>query len=186
MADCNEIEWDKWVYYDEASPTFLRWKVDRYGGKGSIIKVSGSPAGGITKYGYTRTKLFGSIYFNHRIIWTMLKGTITGGVQVDHIDGCRSNNIIDNLRLVSPSVNSRNMSSNGHNSSGVVGVRLRKDGYYSARWNDLNGKQKEKLFSISKLGEVVAFELAREYRKQIIEELNDLGAGYTERHGTIN
>ena len=39
-------------------------------------------------------------------------------------------------------------------------------------------------FTISKYGEQEAFRLAYEWREQKIKELNEQGAGYTERHGT--
>lgn len=64
MLNYNEINWNEWVYYDETSPTFLRWKVDRYSGKGGrIIKPhAGDVAGSFDNYGYSVTGLFFKFY----------------------------------------------------------------------------------------------------------------------------
>ena len=61
----------------------------------------------------------------------------------------------------------------------------KKHGYfrYRAMGMTLNGEKKTKSFSCNLLGEEQAFKLACEYREQNIRELNEQGAGYTERHG---
>ena len=116
----------------------------------------------------------------------MFNGWIDPELKIDHIDGNKGNNHINNLRLVTNFYNSRNSSIKSNNKSGVTGVTLKSSkGYscYSACWYGIDGKLKEKCFSILKLGEAEAFRLACEYRKQMIMELNAQGAGYTERHG---
>jgi hypothetical protein len=42
----------------------------------------------------------------HRIVWEWFNGDIPQGIHVDHIDGDKTNNHIDNLRLLSASENS--------------------------------------------------------------------------------
>ena len=74
------------------------------------------------------------------------------------------------------------------NTSGIVGVgfsRDKKSGATSAvaSWKPLNGKSKNKKFSVKKLGLLPAFKAAVEHRRKMIEELNAQGAGYTENHG---
>lgn len=188
MKDYNEIKWNDFVYYDETSPTFLRWKVDRKSGKnGNRLSAKvGDIAGGLDRNGgYYRTTILNSAYYNHRIIWALLNGSIDIDKQVDHLDGNRRNNNIRNLRLVTATGNSRNQAVPHNNKTGVIGVCL--DTYqnrYKAQWYDLNGKLKVKYFYISKLGKDSAFLLACKYRKEMIEELNAQGAGYTERHWT--
>jgi hypothetical protein len=43
----------------------------------------------------------------HRIIWMMFNGEIPEGLDIDHIDGNRENNVITNLRMVSHAYNLR-------------------------------------------------------------------------------
>lgn len=183
--DYNVIKWDELFYYDETSPTFLRWKVDRWSGKGGCIleKAADDIAGYIDVRGYVRTGLLGEMYLNHRIIWCLHHGSIDPEKRIDHINGDRADNNIRNLRLVSQLVNIRNQKLRRTNTSGVTGVRLTINNYYVACWYDLESNIKQKYFSVTKLGEAEAFRLACEYRKHMIEELNAQGAGYTERHG---
>lgn len=190
MKDYNAIKWNDFVYYDETSPTFLRWKIERRSGKGGIrlMKAVGEVAGYMNGDGYLSTKLFGSLYKNHRIVWCLFHNHIDHKLQIDHIDGDRGNNKIENLRLVTRTVNNRNSTVSRNNTTGVTGVSLmsNNDGnfYYTAHWQNLDGGFKQKYFSIDKLGETEAFRLACEYRTRMIKELNEQGAGYTERHGT--
>lgn len=183
--DYNSILWEDILYYDETSPTFLRWKTEIRRGLNYRIVVArvGDIAGAIDKKGYSRTKLHGKSYENHRIIWVLFYGAIDINLCVDHIDGDRYNNRIGNLRLTTHAINMRNQSIYSNNKSGVNGVHRTKTGYYVAEWGDINGKRKQKSFSISKFGEQDAFTMACEYREQKICELNSQGAGYTNRHG---
>lgn len=47
-------------------------------------------------------------FFSHRIIWSMLKGEIPQGMEIDHINGNTLDNRIDNLRIATRGQNSRN------------------------------------------------------------------------------
>jgi hypothetical protein len=58
-----------------------------------------------------------------------------------------------------------------------------KNEYWVAHWNDINGKQISKCFSIKKLGYDNAKELAIDARKEAIVQLNEQGAEYAENHG---
>lgn len=85
----------------------------------------------------------------------------------------------------------RNISIKSNNTSGFTGVHLVstlvKGVIYQswvATWSSLDGKSNRKWFSILKYGYEKAKELAIEYRKSKIEELNAQGAGYSDRHGT--
>lgn len=189
-VDYNTVKWEDIVYYDETSPTFLRWKVERRVGKGgcTVKMATGDVAGTVALLRYSSIRLFGNAYMNHRIIWVLFHGWVDPEIQIDHIDGNVDNNKIDNLRLVSHSANNRNSAIRCNNTTGITGVALHNDRgsryYYTAQWYTIDGKLKKKYFSISNLGETEAFRLACEYRKKMIEELNSLGAGYSERHGT--
>lgn len=191
MYDYNAIKWEDWVYYDETSPTFLRWKVERRAGKHGnvLLKAVGDIAGYISSNSnYSKTSLFGRQYRNSRIIWYLFCGEIDPELHIDHIDGNIGNNKIENLRLVSAAVNSRNRNCTVKcSTTGVIGVNLTKNGsylYYTAYWNNMNGEFERKHFSITKLGESEALRLACNHRQHMIDELNAVGAGYTARHGT--
>jgi hypothetical protein len=71
------------------------------------------------------------------------------------------------------------------NTSGCTGVNLNtRVNSWSAIWrNHSSGKRHTKSFSINKYGNDEAFRLACEYRTKMIEEQNELGAGYSEHHG---
>jgi hypothetical protein len=71
--------------------------------------------------GYLTGKILGRKVKAHRIAWAMHYGSWPQG-EVDHIDGDRSNNAAQNLRVVSPRQNSRNRGVTGRNTSGVLGV----------------------------------------------------------------
>ena len=50
----------------------------------------------------------------HRVIWFMFYGEIPEGMLVDHINGDRSDNRIENLRLVNHTDNSQNCTGKGY------------------------------------------------------------------------
>lgn len=59
----------------------------------------------------------------HQIIWKMHYGEIPKGKIIDHIDGNKINNRIENLRLVTPSQNAIHTKNlNRNNTSGYKGV----------------------------------------------------------------
>ena len=55
--------------------------------------------------GYKRVGLYGKRYSNHRIIWEMFNGAIPKGLNIDHINGKRDDNRIENLQLVTQTQN---------------------------------------------------------------------------------
>ncbi len=92
-------------------------------------------------------------------------------VEVDHIDRNRSNNMLDNLRWSTGSINQRNRTIAKNNSSGISGVTLdngNKPGW-RASWYDDN-KRHNKFFSIKKYGDEEAKQLAINYRKERAQE----------------
>lgn len=93
-----------------------------------------------------------------------------------------------NMRWITSKEQARNKGMNSNNTTGVTGVYWENSNRVSAtraiaKWVDLDGKQKSKSFSVNKFGRLPAFAEAVRYRKKMIEELNSLGAGYTEKHG---
>lgn len=182
----------KFFYYDESSPSCLRWKVTRLARIGNsdrmrLVVTKGDVAGHLRKDGYWTVKLFEESIKIHRIIYALHhpEEDITD-IIIDHRNGDSSCNKIDNLLKSSDYKNGKNKSKYKNNSTGVNGIYLKTGNYagsYVATYYTIDKKRRVKLFSISKLGDAEAFRLACEYREKMIAELNEQGAGYTERHG---
>ena len=79
--------------------------------------------GYVDMYGYIQAHINHKTYRVHRIIWEMLKGNIPDGYVIDHIDGNRCNNRIENLRLATPSQNVANSKGYGIYPKGVKAHR---------------------------------------------------------------
>lgn len=62
----------------------------------------------------------------HRVIWAICYGHWPEK-QIDHINGCRSDNRLSNLRIVSNADNSKNMKKSSCNTSGQTGVSWNKN-----------------------------------------------------------
>lgn len=177
---------DSLYYYDESSPSYLRWKVDRYCGKNlnRLIAAKGDPAGNLNPRGYWTVTVGESNAFAHRVIMALM-GFDVSKCQVDHIDRNRSNNKVSNLRLVSRIVNSRNLSKRVQNSSGITGVSLIQGNWglkAIAHWRE-DGRNRCKSFSVDKYGLTPALAMAARARDDSIKRLNSLGYGYSDTHG---
>lgn len=95
----------------------------------------------ITARGYRAGKIFGRMFYAHRVIWAMQTGEWPSAL-IDHKDTDRSNNRWDNLRQATPSQNQHNKRLTSANSSGIKGVsRHKRSGKWQANIS-LHGKQK--------------------------------------------
>lgn len=119
--------------YDEATGD-LFWKVDRCGAIPANTKAG-------TTDKYVLIKILGKTYKAHRVIWLMNYGEWPKG-DIDHIDGCKYNNRLSNIRDVSTSGNMQNQTrAHKCNKSGYLGVTKFGD---SNKWRariTLNKKQ---------------------------------------------
>ena len=122
--------------------------------------------------GYFSGKLLGASMRAHVVIWAYCHGEWPNG-EIDHIDGNRGNNRIENLRCVDKSTNQRNASLRVDNTSGQVGVYFNKA---SGRWRARINHNGRRVF----LGSFVSFEDAVTARKDAEAEL-----GYHENHGRV-
>lgn len=91
----------------------------------------GELAGHINTQGYVIIKYLGIAYKAHRLAWLLVNKEWPKG-DIDHIDGNKSNNAINNLRDVSRSINALNTSNISKNKSGYKGVSIH-NGKWRAR-----------------------------------------------------
>ena len=118
----------KYLTYDPESGT-LRWKVTL-----CSTAIAGNIAGTKTRKGYIRIQIKGHRYYAHRIAWTLTYGKIPDGYEIDHKDLDKTNNKINNLRLVTKSQNLSNRGKQHNNKTGVKGVSVcPQTGLYKAR-----------------------------------------------------
>jgi hypothetical protein len=85
----------------------------------------GSMAGNLNPDGYRRIKIDGRQFFVHKIVWLYVHGVMAKD-QLDHINHCKDDNRIENLREVSNQENHRNQPIYKNNTSGVPGVYWKK------------------------------------------------------------
>lgn len=178
-VDYNNPLIEELYYYSSSSPSGLRHKTDNKSKNPRQKKYKDDPAGCIRKN--TKSVLW-VVKINriplvaHRVVWKLFHGSISDSMVIDHIDGNSLNNSIENLRLVTQTINNRNHRKQINNTSGETGVRL-EGNRWRVQWADpVTGVQKTKSFNISKYGSA-AFDLAVEFRK------NKILSDYTSRHG---
>ncbi|EOV3349167.1 HNH endonuclease [Edwardsiella piscicida] len=154
------------VFLYDPHTGILKWKKDT-GKKRMVGKIAGHQD---TK-GYLAVGCFDKDHRVHRIAWEMSHGKIPDGMQVDHINGIKSDNRLSNLRLVYHQENQRNMAIPKSNNSGVLGVS----------WDARSGKWRAKIMINRKtvhLGRFPSIELAAKARKEA-----EIRYGFHENHG---
>lgn len=127
------MDFRDYLYYDETSPSCLRWKVQR--GKYKKGDVAGSISGKENNK-YWEVSVAGVRAKAHRVIQYWFYGVPVGSIEIpiDHKDRDTLNNKFRNLRAQSMSTNMRNrVSSRG--ASGLKGVTI-ESGKYRARIKD--------------------------------------------------
>ena len=103
-------------------------KYDKLSGRFTWIrgKRKGLFAGNISDRGYVRICFRGKRYAAHRLAWFFCFGYFPN-LQVDHINRCRADNRISNLRLLDQATNLLNRGVGKTNTSGITGVYLSGD-----------------------------------------------------------
>lgn len=97
-------------FSDERS--FRTWNA-RYAGREAFTSV--------TKNGYRCGRIFDKTYFAHRVCWVLAAGEWPAD-DIDHINGDRADNRLENLRSTTRTHNNRNRRRSSNNTSGVTGV----------------------------------------------------------------
>lgn len=82
----------------------------------------GKEAGCLNSSGYKVVWVDGKSRLVHRLVWIMRYGSICPSKKIDHINHNRSDNRIENLRLVSQKENCKNTKLSINNKSGHTGV----------------------------------------------------------------
>ena len=139
---------DKYFEYVDGQ---LIWKV-RHSNR---VKV-GDRAGSLGVRRYRVIRLNNQLYFEHRLVWALLKGKIEDGRVIDHIDGNRLNNRIENLQLIEQRQNVQKQSKRRKSASGLRNVQKHKTKWVVRVSNKYIG-----IYNDIELAELVAHE-ARE------------------------
>lgn len=116
-ADTGKLFWrprtpDMFISGRTSAESQCRAWNSRHAGKEALTSLS---------YGYFAGDICNRKYLAHRVSWLL----VTGGWPVDtidHINGIRTDNRIENLRAVSNAENHKNQKRPRSNASGVVGV----------------------------------------------------------------
>lgn len=114
----------------------------------------------INSRGYKTGSIFGKQFQSHRVIWALHYGEWPNG-EIDHIDGDKTNNTINNLRQATRSENCRNVRSARNSTSKYLGV-FKRDDYWVAEIGGGGPKVKVAGFSTEELA-------AEEYNRMALE-----------------
>lgn len=140
--------------------SFMAWNA-RYSGNRAFSTMNGA--------GYRHGSIFGKFHLAHRVALALVNGGWPD--EVDHINGDRTDNRLENLRDASRTENARNMRRHSRNTSGVTGVF----------WHKQRGKWAARIMmdgSYYSLGLFANISDAIAARKAA-----EISAGYHENHG---
>lgn len=178
------IIFSDYFYYDESSPSCLRWKIDI----GTKIKAHTS-CGTLKSDLHWRVTVSGKHYYCHRIIWELLNGAIEEGFVIDHLSGDSKDNRIINLRKIEYQDNTRNAKLREDSTTGIKGVSILKNidrngnAYlYVSAYYQRDGKRFNKRFSVKEFGMEKAINKACQWRTEQLLKLREMGYNYTDRH----
>lgn len=165
-------ELSSYAAYDVNNGGFL---ITRF--KGRHARKPGEYAGSLSQRGYIVHSIFSVFYPIHRLVWLWFNGDFPK-YTIDHINGVRTDNRIENLREIAKGKQARNMAIHSNNTSGYTGVVLRSDRIgMTEPWEariTIDYKRKFLGFYASAL-------IAHRARESFIEANPQLG--FTERHG---
>jgi hypothetical protein len=112
------------VDYDKTTGIFTRKKTH------PKLKYRVGDITGVTRPdGYLQISIKGKIFLAHRLAWLYVHGEVPSS-NIDHIDGNKSNNEIQNLRSISQCANVQNIkkAKSNNKSTGILGVSLMNKG----------------------------------------------------------
>jgi len=110
-----DTNFNHWFRYDiDTGKLYWKNKPQR-----SPIRI-GNEVGSIDSQGYRTVRLMTKRYKAHRVVWHMHHGKWPN--QIDHINGNRDDNCIENLRSVTIRENALNQAIPQNNTTGISGV----------------------------------------------------------------
>jgi hypothetical protein len=116
--------------------------------------------------GYLRSEINGKNYYLHRLAWLYEYGEFPDS-HLDHVNGDKADNRIENLRKASRSENLCNVRKTKRNTSGYKNVTFHKE---SNKWRvkvSVNGKNKSfGLYEDIELADLVAIEVRNKFHGQ--------------------
>jgi hypothetical protein len=111
----------EYLRYDPETGYFSWLQFTRYVGK---------RAGYLNAQGYRRIELLNRGYQAHQLVWLYVHGELPP-TEIDHLNGLRDDNRIENLRLASRFTNTQNVGLRSNNTTGFAGVTFYKP---SKKW----------------------------------------------------
>jgi hypothetical protein len=119
--------------YDSETGNLI-WRVTK-----SATAPAGSIAGSVNAKGHVNVQVNKKMYAAHQIVYALHHGHIPP--EIDHINGIKTDNRVENLRPCTSSQNKGNVGLSRANKSGYRGVSLNtRNGFYHAQIK-INGKQ---------------------------------------------
>lgn len=123
----TQAELKELLDYDPETGIF-RWKICRGG------KQAGRVAGCKHRQGYVYMEINSKHQAAHRLAWVYVYGVIPDGVTIDHINGVRDDNRIENLRLATKAQQMQNKQTYKNSTTKTPGVNFHKaSGKFAAR-----------------------------------------------------
>jgi len=150
--------------YEQDTGNF-RWLVG-HSGPAQI----GDLAGRVTTQGYCEIKIEGAFYKAHRLAILHVTGRLPDG-EVDHRNGVRTDNRIDNLRVVNRSMNAQNLRKalSTNKSCGLLGVT----------WDRTKSRWKSSIYSNGKRISLGYFKVAEDAHSAYVRAKRAMHEGCT-------
>ncbi len=161
----NQDELKNLLHYDDETG-LLYWKTK------CARNVKIGDVAGTNKHwsNYIFIRINNKIYPAHKLVWLYHHGVYPSGC-IDHVNGIRNDNRIDNLRHATRAQNSQNMRMFKSNTSGVKGVDWQKG---SQKWRVRLQVNHNRIdigsFYCLELAELVANEARAKYHKEFARD----------------
>jgi len=104
-------------------------------------QFKGTEVGCNDTFGYKRIRIKGNLFKVHQIVWLYVYG-IMPSMEIDHINGDRSDNRVCNLRLATRDVQVQNRNPGIGESYGLRNIRLRESGTYEVEYRMFRKRHK--------------------------------------------
>jgi hypothetical protein len=148
--------------YDKITGVFVRIKSVSNTKVGDVVKKKDS-------HGHLQVRIDGKQYSAHRLVWLFLFGKWPSG-QIDHINGVRSDNRLENLRDVNATINAQNI----HNARSDSKTKL-----LGAAFHKASGKYVAQISVDKKIKHLGLFSTPEEAHQQYLAAKRNLHVGCT-------